>query len=119
MWTYQQRTGHLLHNGALVATGYSGQPGAKNDAAREREPNVGPIPRGLWYIGRPYDSEHTGPHSIPLHAVPPTDTHGRGGFLVHGDSKTAPGAASHGCIILPRSVRELISSSGDFDLEVV
>ena len=46
-------------------------------------------------------------------------THGRSGLLMHGDSKEHPGSASHGCVILPRSVREEVWQSGDRDLEVV
>lgn len=43
---------------------------------------------------------------------------GRSGFLIHGDSIAHTGQASHGCIILPRSVREQIAASGDDELEV-
>lgn len=119
MWTYSQSTGRLMHDGRYVATGYSGQPAAKNDPAREREPNVGPIPRGMYTIERHYDSGHTGPYSLPLHPDVCNEMFGRGGFLIHGDSKTAPGTASHGCIILPRAIREDIEQSGDPRLEVV
>jgi hypothetical protein len=38
---------------------------------------------------------------------------------MHGDSIKARGCASRGCIILPRSVRELVWQSGDTVLEVV
>jgi hypothetical protein len=48
-----------------------------------------------------------------------TDTFGRSGFLIHGDSVAMPGTASHGCIILSRDLREQISASGDNQLEVV
>ena len=48
-----------------------------------------------------------------------TPTFGRDGFLLHGDSKESPGRASHGCVIMPRSVREQVWKSGDRDLEVV
>jgi hypothetical protein len=44
---------------------------------------------------------------------------GRTEFLIHGDSKTAPGDASEGCIILPPDVRKKIASSGVTTLEVV
>jgi len=56
---------------------------------------------------------------LKLNPAPSTDTHGRGGFLMHGDSKEHPGSASHGCVILPRAVREEVWNSGDRELEVV
>jgi hypothetical protein len=48
-----------------------------------------------------------------------TDTLGRAGFLIHGDSVKAPGTASHGCIILPRAIRDRIAVSEDTRLCVV
>jgi hypothetical protein len=50
---------------------------------------------------------------------PGTETFGRGEFRIHGDSIAHPGTASHGCIILPRAVRDAIWRSGDRALEVV
>jgi hypothetical protein len=47
-----------------------------------------------------------------------TNTLGRGGFLIHGDSVRAPGTASQGCIIMDPATRQRISSSGDVDLTV-
>jgi hypothetical protein len=38
---------------------------------------------------------------------------------VHGDSREAPGAASHGCIIMAREVREEMIDSPDKQLLVV
>jgi hypothetical protein len=48
-----------------------------------------------------------------------TNTFGRSGFLMHGDSTQSPGSASQGCIIMPRPVREQVWNSGDRDLKVV
>jgi hypothetical protein len=48
-----------------------------------------------------------------------TETFGRSEFRIHGDSIAHPGMASHGCIILPRAVRDAIWRSGDRALEVV
>ncbi|WP_267253478.1 tlde1 domain-containing protein [Noviherbaspirillum malthae] len=84
----------------------------------EQVRNIGPIPRGHYRIGRPYQSESKGPHVMNLdpggHAA-----HGRTLFRIHGDSRMSPGTASEGCIILPRHVRAQISASGDIDLVVV
>jgi hypothetical protein len=86
----------------------------------ENVPNIGPIPRGDWTVaGPPVDSKDHGPYVLKLNPAPSTETHGRSGFLMHSDSKEHPGSASHGCVILPRAVREAVWQSGDRDLEVV
>jgi Protein of unknown function (DUF2778) len=119
-WTYAQKSGELQQDGQHVATGYSGASEGKNNPAMENVPNVGPIPRGDWTItGPPLDSKDHGPYVLKLSPAPSTETHGRSGFLMHGDSKEHPGSASHGCVILPRAVREEVWQSGDRDLEVV
>jgi hypothetical protein len=56
---------------------------------------------------------------LKLNPAAATETFGRSGFLMHGDSKEHPGCASHGCVILPRAVREQVWTSGDSDLEVL
>ncbi len=119
-WTYAQQTGELRQDGKPVSIGYSGATEGKNNPAMENVPNIGPIPRGDWTIaGPPVDSKDHGPYVLKLNPEPTTDTHGRSGFLMHGDSKEHPGCASHGCVILSRSVREEVWQSGDRDLEVV
>lgn len=119
-WTYVQKTGELQQDGEHVATGYSGAGEGKNNPELQNVPNVGPIPRGDWTIdGPPFDTRDHGPYVLRLQPDPGTETHGRSGFLMHGDSKAHPGTASHGCIILPRPTREQVWQSGDRDLEVV
>ncbi len=128
MWTYRQRTGELLRDGVLVGKGYSGyddgdgvpEPGeGKNDPAAQEQRAVGPIPRGRWSIGRPFFHEARGPYVMRLSPEPGTETFGRSGFLIHGDSVKRPGTSSLGCIILARSLRILIGESWDRELEVV
>jgi hypothetical protein len=128
-WTYRQRTGELLQGDELVARGYSGlddgdgilEPGeGRNDPAAQRERGVGPLPRGRWRIvGPPFATKSHGPYVLRLIPREGTETFGRSGFLIHGDSVKRPGTASLGCIIVPRAVRERIWKSGDCDLEVV
>jgi Protein of unknown function (DUF2778) len=119
-WTYAQKTGELQQDGKHVATGYSGANEGKNNPSMETVPDVGPIPRGDWTIsGPPLDSKDHGPYVLRLKPEASTVTHGRDGFLMHGDSKEHPGSASHGCVILPRAVREEVWNSGDRELEVV
>ena len=118
-WIYSQESGKLSWGDTVVGTGYSGNEEGKNNPAFERTPNVGPIPRGQYEIGPPFDTETHGPFVMKLTASGPTYTYGRSGFLIHGDSVYAPGTASEGCIILARAVRERIASSQDNLLTVI
>ncbi len=120
MWTYAQASGQLLQNGQLVGTGYSGYDNGKNNPSMQAVENMGPIPQGDWTIvGPPVNTSTQGPYVLTLQPAQGTNTFGRSGFLMHGDSIEAPGCASHGCVIMPRAVREQVWNSGDTDLEVV
>lgn len=120
MWTYKQSTGELLSSdGVVVSIGYSGAGIDKNRPEDEGVQNCGPIPMGDWSIGDAVDTATHGPVVLPLTPLPGTDTLGRSGFLIHGDSIKTPGTASHGCIILPRVIRESIDSSSDKLLRVI
>ena len=123
-WTWDQSAGELSHNGQLVSRGYSGKGRGKNNPALQRVIGIGPIPAGWWKIVERYESDRVGSYALRLLAIDGNldDTHAptrRGAFRNHGDSLRAPGTASHGCIILPRFIREMIWKSGDSDLEVV
>lgn len=120
MWTFNSSNGTLSHSGELVAEGaWSGHDAGRNNPAMEIDANIGPIPRGTWHIGPAIDSEHLGPVAMLLTPDEGTDTFGRGGFFIHGASAIDPGESSHGCVILPRSVRVAISASDDRTLVVV
>lgn len=120
MWIYAQATGKFRHDdGTLIMIGYSGAGVGKNNPYVQETPNVGPIPRGIYYIGTPEDTLTHGPFVLPLTPHPANDMFGRSAFLIHGDSKEHPGTASQGCIILPRDVREKINRSVDRRLVVV
>ena len=119
-WTYVQETGELQQDGHHVANGYSGAGAGKNNSAMETVSNVGPIPRGDWRIaGPPINTAEHGPYVLALEPAAETQTFGRSGFLMHGDSVQSPGSASHGCVIMPRAVREQVWGSGDRALEVI
>lgn len=119
MWIYNQSNGTFSRDGELTGEGYSGFGAGKNNPALQDQRDVGPIPQGIYEIGPPHDTTTHGPHVMSLTPADGTDTFGRGGFLIHGDSKEHPGAASHGCIILPPDLRSKISASGDSQLQVV
>lgn len=122
MWTYQQATGRLLRDSELVGIGYSGHEEGRNAPDKQAVIGIGPIPRGTYEIGDPHDTSSHGPYVMRLTAADGNEMFGRDGFLIHGDSKLAPGTASHGCIILSRDVREQIGKSlplNERTLEVV
>jgi len=119
-WTYAQKTGELQQDGKHVVNGYSGFAEGKNNPAMQGVSNVGPIPQGEWTIaGPPANTPDHGPYVLRLEPSAETNAFGRSGFLMHGDSKEHPGCASHGCIIVPRDVRERVWTSGDRELEVI
>lgn len=124
MWIYHQSSGKLYRDAAFISAGYSGNGRGKNNPALETAKGIGPIPVGDWIIKEPYNSANTGPYTLPLWAddgkLDDTEARtGRGAFRIHGDSIKNPGTASHGCIILPRAIREMIWKSGDKKLRVV
>jgi hypothetical protein len=106
---YEQKTGRLLLDDALFGQGYSGFGPGKNNPEMQEEAGIGPLPCGVYAISEAVEESTThGPFVLRLTPFKATNTFGRSGFLIHGDSKEHPGLASHGCIILPRSVREAI-----------
>jgi hypothetical protein len=120
MWTYSQITGQLRDAaGVLIGTGYSGAPAGKNDPAKQDIPDVGPIPRGEYGIGEPFDAKDTGPYSMDLSPASSNAMYGRAGFRMHGDSVEHPGCASEGCVIMPPAVRHAVWASEDHGLVVV
>jgi hypothetical protein len=111
-WTWEIRTGRLLDpEGVCVGRGYSGFEEGKNNPDFCAFANVGPIPPGLYSIGPAYHHEHLGPVTMNLDPIEETDTFGRSLFRIHPDSIREPGRASHGCICLPRALREMIDAS--------
>lgn len=119
-WIYEQATGNFTDpSGTLQGKGYSGQPPHRNDPDSQFVREVGPIPRGKWQGVELIPQSSHGPFAIRLEPYAETETFGRAGFLMHGDSIPHPGYASEGCIIQSRDVRELFWASLDHDIEVV
>ncbi|MBP2168297.1 hypothetical protein J2125_001489 [Erwinia toletana] len=119
-WIFQQSTGRLSRDGKLIATGYAGKDGGKNNPELQATADTGPLPRGKYtIIGHPFHHPHTGNYSMRLQPDPSNIMYGRAGFLIHGDSAAHPGSASNGCIVMPLNIRHTIWSSGDRRVEVV
>lgn len=100
-----QREGRLYDEKGWVCNGYSGHGKGVNNPDMQDVPDVGPIPSGTYAIGQTEDSIKLGPHVHAVTPLPGTRTYGRSGFYIHGDSMEHPGMASHGCVIVPRWVR--------------
>jgi hypothetical protein len=116
-FVYHQATGKLTLGDTEVGQGYSGKGDAKNNPDKEALKNAGPIPRGLYTVGKAREYKKM-PNCFDL-TPDGHDARGRTEFLIHGDSKTDPGNASEGCIILSLDVRKKIAESGISKLRVV
>ncbi|MDN3682224.1 DUF2778 domain-containing protein [Vibrio tapetis subsp. quintayensis] len=117
-WQYVQTTGELYFNDEFIATGYSGKAEYKNKPKMQHMKSLGPIPRGEYKIHNPRRSDRTGPYVLPVTPVG-HGAYNRTDFQIHGDSIKNPGAASSGCIIMQRSIREKIWNSGVRKLIVI
>lgn len=123
---YRQSTGDLyLGTGELhgdftwVARGYSGRDRWTNDPRSDGLAGSGPLPRGEWTTGEAFLHARLGPVCIPLQPSPLTDAKGRSGFFIHGDNSRGDRSASSGCIIVGRSVREMIAQYKGATLAVI
>lgn len=118
-WTYSQSTGRLTRNGVVAGAGYSGEGAGRNNGSMQGSRGSGPIPQGTYTIGAPFHHHHAGDYTMRLTPHLGTNTLGRDGFMMHGDSSRHPGHASEGCIIQNHAVRRQVWSSGDRTLQVV
>jgi len=124
-WSYSESTGALTDpTGAVIGTGYSGCGPGYNNPADQGTDNVGPIPQGAWLIGPSFTHAVAGPVTMRLTPAAGTDPLGRDGFMIHGDTQqhaddpTPENSASHGCIILAKTLRLTIDASADKTLIV-
>jgi hypothetical protein len=119
VWTYTQQTGELQHNGQHEARGYSGNGQGKNNPEMEAIHYIGPIPRGLWTIGKVFEGHASGPHAISLYPFPETNTFGRQLFFIHGDRIGHAGDASKGCLVFDPFTRGRLAETPDKILQVI
>lgn len=97
MLDYVIETG-ILSDGHKTIHCYSGIGADKNNPASVGLAGRGPIPPGTYSIGPMFVSPQSGRGTMRLTPQAGTNTYGRAGFEMHGDSNSHPGAASHGCI---------------------
>jgi hypothetical protein len=119
-WTFESPTGRYFDPlGAHISTGYSGHGVGVDNLADEAIPNEGPIPEGSYHMGEPYTDPESGPLTMRLTPLPGTNTFGRAGFKIHGDSIPHPGQASLGCAVADHPTRVAMSESTDQVFDVV
>jgi hypothetical protein len=109
---YSQSTGQLwevMEDGStqLLGTGWAGNNEGKNNPAMQDVHDVGPLPRGLYYIGPPLRESYLGPYAMPLSPHPNNQMFGRDGFYIHGAAMDPEkrGQESRGCIVQMHDVR--------------
>jgi hypothetical protein len=118
--TYEQQTGRFYSDsGWLFGTGFAGNGEGKNNPSMQHIKNKGPLPCGSYKIGKPYDSPHTGPFTIPLEPFPENEMYGRSDFKIHGINARNPEMSSEGRICLPFKSRKEIAASTDKTLQVI
>lgn len=118
-WRYKVKAAVFYQNEVFrFKARYAGAAGHYNDSSKECVKNKGPLPRGTYTIGTPYNSAKTGAFTLPLTPDKNNSMCGRSSFLIHGDSISNPGMASQGCIIASKHVREKIWESNDRELIV-
>lgn len=91
-----------------IGFGYAGASHGVNAPELEHEKNIGPLPRGSYYlVERPHPR-----FASPAFQLAPTystarklQEYGRGGFWVHGDNAAQNRSASSGCPIFGRAAR--------------
>ena len=114
---YTVRTGNLYVEDhdfcrALIGRGYCGWGQDRDNPNSERLVGKGPLPRGEWVIGQASHHARLGPVTFALTPTEKTETFGRSGFYIHGDTASRNFSASTGCIILDRPQREAIRALG-------
>lgn len=118
-YTFEQATGRLLdETNAPIAKGYAGREAGKNNPDMQNVKGIGPLPRG-WYTAQPPgDDAVVGKFAMRLIPDVGNEMFGRNSFFMHGDSIQQPGMASHGCIVMPRAVREKFWLMSDHRIQV-
>lgn len=104
----------------FIARGYAGSGTGRENPNMENQHNVRPLPRGKYTIvSSPFCRPTTGAYSLRLEPNSGNNMYGRFGFLNHGDSRNHPGAASTGCTVMARPIRERIWQGRDREIEVI
>jgi len=119
--TYSQSAGLITNNdGATVALGWAGHGQGLNNPIMEDVQAVGPLPRGLYRVGKWQNHPRLGPMCAPLTQIE-GETFGRSGFWVHGPAidPRRTGQESEGCIVIPRPGRQAVHDLNPDQIQVI
>ena len=125
MWTYNSKTGELLHpDGTSFGFGFSGNGRGINQPAYDGVHDLGPIPKGKYKMTQWIDKDpHLGLCVIVLEKVDVAVD--RDGFRIHGPRNLFTRGldaflhSSNGCICIGDcTTRKVIWGFADHDLEV-
>ena len=104
-------------DGKLISTECaSGYGDARNMSRLDDMADIGPIPRGLWCILKPFDSKILGAHVMTLLPFNIVGGNMRAGFSMIGNGKLKAGVNGIG---MPMGVRLKVSRSKDTELLVI
>lgn len=118
-YSYSQKSGVLRLNGLVFSSGgWAGQGVGMNNPEMQEVHNIGPLPRGLYIIGRAHTHPKLGPVVMDLTPDAANRMFGRADFRIHGAAFKHPELSSHGCIIQPKDVRIRIDMGDERLLEV-
>lgn len=123
---YVQDSGAIYdETGSKIAFGWAGNHAGRNNPDMQTVPSVGPLPIGLYDVGPWGDAKsvpgypaHLGPLVASLTQVE-GQTFGRSGFYLHGPGGADPANCSHGCIVIPRAMREVVAAALPDQVRVV
>ena len=118
-YTFKISTGEFSQDDVVLTTAYSGFGDGVDNTNEEAIPDQGPIPEGTYTIGAAFTHPQCGPIAMRLTPSDDTNTFGRAGFLIHGDNAAMNHTASHGCIIVNKTVRLAIDAGSDKTLQVI
>jgi hypothetical protein len=113
MYIYEQGSGKLFHNDDYVDTGYAGCGIGLNNPQQDHMKNVGPLPRGLYMIGKAINGTHLGPLALPLFPEQHNTMKGRSAFFIHADNAKGNQSASTGCMVFSLATRKRIDEDTD------
>lgn len=116
-WVYQQSTGKMTSPSGDIFQGYAGTGAGRNNPAMQCVKKIGPLPVGIYTIGKAYKHPSLGPCVMNLEPAPSNNMCGRSLFRIHGDNPQSD--ASQGCIILGPTVRKKIDGDTDKILQVI
>ncbi len=139
MFSFHQSSGRLWRPGwtaadqfeAFCYAGYSSQPWplppgktilpgeGRNVPNMESVHDIGPLPKGCYTIGPPYNHPKLGPLTFDLTPDAGVKLYGRALFRIHPDGKVNPGTHSHGCICAPHSARIYIAAAREGKVDKV